>query len=129
MLVLLGFYSRKPGLTWEEFSDHWRNVHGPLLRDTPETARYLRRYVQHHIRPNPFFAGIAPLEFDGFSEVWFDDADARKEMQSLPIWSHVFVPDEYKFLDMSATRISVIDNPVVQIGDPVIIGGQAITFL
>ena len=58
MLVIMGFYHRKQGLTWEQFSDHWKNVHGPLLRDSPQTAKYIRRYVQHHIRPNTAFPGV-----------------------------------------------------------------------
>src|SRR4051794_22365407 len=76
MIILLGFYKRRPDLTWEQFSDHWRNVHGPLLRDTPEASRYIKRYVQHHIRPrSPSLAGVGSLDFDGFSEAWFESAE------------------------------------------------------
>ena len=24
---------RKPGMTWDEFSDYWRNVHAPLVAE------------------------------------------------------------------------------------------------
>ena len=31
MLTVLGFYKRKEGMSREEFSHHWRYVHGPLI--------------------------------------------------------------------------------------------------
>jgi uncharacterized protein (TIGR02118 family) len=109
MIILLGFYKRRPDLSWEQFSDHWRNVHGPLMRDTPESARYIRRYVQHHIRPNTLSPNIAHLEFDGFSEAWFDSVEAREEMHRQSIFAEIMYPDEAKFLDMTATRYSMLD--------------------
>lgn len=128
MIVLLGFYKRLPGMSWEEFSDHWRNVHGPLLRDTPETAKYLRRYVQHHLRPNPAYPDAA-LPYDGFSEAWFDSMESRAEMHSQPIYQALMPADERKFLDMSATRMHMMDLPVVQIGAPNTVDGEVIRFL
>jgi uncharacterized protein (TIGR02118 family) len=116
MLITMGFYHRKQGLTWQEFSDHWRNVHGPLLRDSPVCARYIRRYVQHHIRPNDAFEGVMPLEFDGFSEVWYDSVAARKEMLDDPVLGRIMLADEEMFIDMTRTRVSMFDNPVVQVG-------------
>lgn len=128
MIVLLGFYKRRPDLSWDEFSHHWRNIHGPLLRDTPETARYIRRYVQHHLRPNPAYPEAA-LPYDGFSEVWFDSMESRAEMHGQPRYQELMPADEAKFLDLTATRMHMIDQPVVQIGDPFMVGGQTIQFL
>lgn len=128
MIVLLGFYKRRPDLTWEAFSDHWRNIHGALLRDTPETARHLRRYVQHHLRPNPAYPEAA-LPFDGFSEVWFDSMEARAAMHADPVYQRLMPDDEQKFLDLTATRFHMIDRPVVQIGDALTVGGEVIRFL
>ncbi|WP_340314923.1 EthD domain-containing protein [Rhizorhabdus argentea] len=116
MIILLGFYKRRPDLTWEQFSDHWRNVHGPLLRDTPQASRYIKRYVQHHLRPrNPPIPGAQSLEFDGFSEAWFESAEAREEMHRQTIFKDVMHPDELKFLDPAATRVSMVDVQYVQI--------------
>jgi hypothetical protein len=42
--ILLGFYKRKPGTTHEQFENHWRNVHGPMIRDLPGIEKYLLRY-------------------------------------------------------------------------------------
>ncbi len=127
MIITLSFYKRLPGLTGEQFSDHWRNVHGPLLRDTPDSRRYLRRYIQHHIRPNTAF-DADPLPFDGFSEVWYDNIEQRKELFSLPVFKEVFIPDEEKFIDRSRTTVSMIDRQATIIGEHLAIGGETIRF-
>lgn len=127
MIVLLAFYKRRPDLTWEQFSHHWRNVHGPLLRDTPVTARCIRRYVQHHIRPNPAHANAA-LPYDGFSEVWYDSLEDRAAMHADPEYQRLMPPDEREFLDLSATRLHMIDRPVVQIGQPLVVDDQVQRF-
>ncbi|MFC0452176.1 EthD domain-containing protein [Rhodococcus jostii] len=127
MIVVLGFYKRHPDLSWEEFSDHWRNVHGALLRDTPEPRKAIRRYVQHHLRPNPGFPGES-LPFDGFSESWYDSVESRQELWALPLWRDLVIPDEQTFLDTAATRVSVLDSQYTVIGDPITIGGEVVSF-
>ena len=49
MLITLGFYKRKPGLSVEEFRHIWSVEYGPLYRTRPEITKYLRRYVQHRL--------------------------------------------------------------------------------
>ncbi|MFC4670851.1 EthD domain-containing protein [Seohaeicola nanhaiensis] len=116
MLILLGFYKRKPGLTLDEFHRHWGEIHGPLVAKTPNIERFLKRYVQHHIRPSSGFSGVGTLDYDGFSEAWFVSEAARKEMHAQPYQTEVMIPDEHEFLDMSATRLLMFDKQVVQIG-------------
>jgi uncharacterized protein (TIGR02118 family) len=115
MHVVLGFYRRKAGLTLEEFSDYWRDKHGPLLR-APEISRYLRRYVQHHVRPNDSGDKVQALPFDGFSEVWYDNKEDRIKLLAEPYFREMIVPDEAVFLDTTLTRTSAYDTQVVQIG-------------
>lgn len=117
MLIVLGFYKRKPGLTYEQFSSHWRDVHGPLVRNTPDIAKYIRRYVQHHLAPNTIFPGLSPLPYDGFSEVWFDSVEDHMKMRAEPIHREVMIPDEHLFLDMEMTKVTMLDNQVYQIAD------------
>jgi uncharacterized protein (TIGR02118 family) len=61
--------ARKPGMSFAEFDDYWRDVHGPLAAQVPG----LVSYTQHHIVPpegatepdNGFgIDGIAILEFE-----------------------------------------------------------------
>lgn len=124
MLVVLGFYNRHPSLSWQQFSDHWRNVHGPLIASTAAARKYMKRYVQHHIRPEQDFGDKLALGFDGFSETWYEDADARKSMRADPVWQELIVADDHRFLDMTRTRTMMYDTPVVQIS-----GGQALGFI
>jgi len=116
MLVTLGFYKRKPGLTRDQFSRHWREVHGPLIANNPMLSKYIMRYVQHHCVPSTGLAGVGELDYDGFSESWFRSLESRKEMYALPHFQSEIVGDEKKFIDMAATRVVMFDNQVVQIG-------------
>src|SRR5690606_5550966 len=99
MLVTLGFYKRKPGLSTEEFRRLWSEEYGPLYSKNEEITRYLRRYVQHRLSPQtdwptPF------VGYDGFSESWFDSADDRKAMQATKYYQEVLKPMAEKFLDL-----------------------------
>ena len=37
--------SRKPGMSFEEFRTHWRDVHMPLAAQVPGIVKYVRRLV------------------------------------------------------------------------------------
>ncbi|MFD2580327.1 EthD domain-containing protein [Novosphingobium colocasiae] len=72
MLIVLGFYRRRPDLSIEQFRTHWRDVHGPLIKRITDAHGLLLRYVQHHLTPDetyPFQEGVtagAAGGFDGF---------------------------------------------------------------
>lgn len=117
MLISLGFYKRKPGLSHEQFSTHWREVHGPLIRNHPDVSKFIKRYVQHHIAPGHGFPGTQPLDFDGFSESWFESVEARQQMHAHPFFRETVVADEHNFIDMAQTRVLMFDTQVVQIGE------------
>lgn len=117
MLVVLGFYNRKPGMTHEEFSAYWRTVHGPMLAENSEIRRYMKRYIQHHLRPNES-PTVEALGFDGFSESWYENAEDRAKLLALPVFQNDIVPDEMEFIDLSTKRTSMFDSQVVQIGRP-----------
>jgi hypothetical protein len=116
MFITLGFYKRRPDISREDFSCHWREIHGPLLRNTPSISRYLRRYVQHHLTPGVGFNNVMPLDCDGFSEAWFDTMQDRQAMHAEKEFQERVIPDEATFIDMSATRFLMFDNQVTQIG-------------
>lgn len=73
---------RKPGLSVENYQQHWRDVHGPLGASIPQ----VRRYVQNHARLSAYQGGRQP-GCDGYAMVWFDSmADMRASPET----------DEYK---------------------------------
>jgi uncharacterized protein (TIGR02118 family) len=41
-VALLG---RKPGMTFAQFDDYWRNVHAPLAAQVPGVTSYIQRHV------------------------------------------------------------------------------------
>ena len=116
MLITLGFAKRKPGTTHEEFCTHWREIHGPLVANHPEAKRYLKRYVQHHLSPSIGFGQPEALEFDGFSEAWYESADARKAFHAHPYFQNQVIADENLFIDVNGLRVLMFDSQVVQVG-------------
>lgn len=117
MLIVLGFYRRKAGLTQEQFWRHWRDVHGPLIRSIAVEHPYLVRYVQHHLSSDadyPVFPGMSfdgsTAAYDGFSEGWFVDRQARDSFFALPVFQGAVQEDERCFIDVEATRWVVTDS-------------------
>lgn len=118
-IIILGFYKRKPGLTHEEFSRHWSQIHGPLIRSLPDIDKYLIRYVQHHLVPKDTGSSDTPspengdLEiYDGFSEAWWVDEKAQEQLYVTDMFKEV-QKDEEEFLDMNATRWITRDSQKV----------------
>lgn len=71
---------RLPGLSRVEFLNHWRRVHGPLVRSLATDLRIVS-YRQLHGLPAP--AGEEG-RYDGFAIVGFRDADDFAEMIASP---------------------------------------------
>ena len=67
MIKVIELIKRKEGMTLEEFSRYWEEIHGPLVaRVIPN----LRKYVQNHAVKLPG-GGEPPI--DGIAELWYDD--------------------------------------------------------
>jgi uncharacterized protein (TIGR02118 family) len=80
MVKLIVIAARMPGLSLEEFSQHWYEVHGPLAAKLPG----LRRYVQNHVIPETYaFRGTT---HDGWSELYFDDLASLRRAYASPEW-------------------------------------------
>ncbi|MGQ0699401.1 MAG: EthD domain-containing protein [Panacagrimonas sp.] len=117
MLITLGFYKRKPGLSIEDFRRIWCEEYGRLYGQRPEITQYLRRYVQHRLSPQTDWPGTF-IGFDGFSEAWFENADARNAMQATPYYQAVLKPMVETFLDMENSKWVAYDDQVYQVGGP-----------
>jgi uncharacterized protein (TIGR02118 family) len=68
MVKYVGFLTRKPGLSVEQFQRHWREVHAPLVVAELTT---MVRYVQSHALPETYGTAEAPA-FDGTPQAWFE---------------------------------------------------------
>jgi uncharacterized protein (TIGR02118 family) len=83
MVKLMLLVSRLPGLTIEQFVEHWRDVHGTLVLELPG----LRRYVQNH--PVLEAYGVRGMSHDGWAELWFDDLPSLQAAIASPQWAEV----------------------------------------
>ena len=103
MIKLVYCITRRPGMTREEFSRYWREVHGPIGRRIPG----LRRLVQSHPVPHP--PEFSQPDFDGMAELWFDDLAALEAARRSPEW-RASTADETNFVDNTRTAIFVTEE-------------------
>ena len=115
MLITLGFYKKKAGLSTEEFRRIWSTEYGPLYKGHPEITPYLRRYVQHRLSPQTDFP-TQFIGFDAFSESWFDKAEDRAAMHATKFYREVLKPMAERFLDMENSKFAAYDDQVYQVG-------------
>jgi uncharacterized protein (TIGR02118 family) len=66
--------TRRPDLSPEQFQEHWRDVHGPLVWKLPGVRRYVQSVPVHIPGHNP--------PYDGMAEVWYEDLDALRNAAS-----------------------------------------------
>jgi uncharacterized protein (TIGR02118 family) len=107
-MALHCFVKRRDGLSHEEFLDYWRNHHGPLIRDTPELARWTKRYVQHaaHPKDSSGYDGVAVQEFASWDDfIAMITGPAGELMRN----------DEANFLSQKDIAVVFTTDPVVMI--------------
>lgn len=107
MVKLVYCITRRRGMTLEEFSRYWREVHGPIGRRIPG----LRRLVQSHRVLDP--AEMAFPGFDGVAELWFDDLSALEVARRSPEWQ-ASSADEANFIDRSRTALFVTEEQEIR---------------
>jgi uncharacterized protein (TIGR02118 family) len=92
---LLCFVRRKPDMSRQAYSDHWRDNHGPLaLRRQPGFWRYVQNHVVERLtEETPDFDGIGELHFrtaNSVVEQMFDSPEGQQEIMedTLRFMSH-----------------------------------------
>ncbi len=107
---LFAFVKRRSDLSREQFLDHWRRVHGPLIRDNPGLAERIVRYEQHAALPGDRsgWDGVAVQEFASWDDFVAMLADPAAEAMRA---------DEAEFLDPASIAVVFTHDRVVVI-DP-----------
>ena len=78
--------ARRPGLSLQDLSDHWRDVDGPNVARLPG----LRRLVQVHALPEAFrLTGLLSPTHDGCGELWFDDYPSLRRAMASEQWQEL----------------------------------------
>ncbi|HEX9698871.1 MAG TPA: EthD family reductase [Acidobacteriota bacterium] len=91
MLKMVFLVHRRHGMDIDSFREYWRETHAPIAANLPE----LRRYVQNHAVSGE---GDGLPAFDGFAEMWWDDADAMQRSLASPE-GQAALNDTANFLD------------------------------
>lgn len=115
MVRLIVFLKRRPGTSVEEFREHWRDRHGPLVRATSDMARHLVSYEQYLPEESwlPIGAG-----FDGVTVMTFEEVADLEAFVQEHAYGEVIAPDERRFLDMDGLVGVIVGEPEVVIGGP-----------
>lgn len=104
---------RLTGLSHAQFVAHHRDVHAKLFMSIPVVQATVRRYIQQHALPIEL-PGMPPCQYDGITELWFDDVDALGKCFSDPDYLACVRPDEASFLDLHACQFIIsLENPVL----------------
>jgi EthD domain len=105
---------RKPGLTPQEFHDHWRDVHGPLVASL-KCGSHALRYEQHP-RPMSDYDQEDDGGFDGVTVQWFESMDSYNAHTSESDFA-VMWKDVESFLDTDRLHFILTEHPRLVIGD------------
>jgi len=108
-MVLL---KRKPGMSMQDFIDHYETRHAPL---GVKYQTRMKRYIRHFLHPAPYPLDGVKLEpeYDVLTELWFDDRRSYDEGMALMTAeeaNRVLSEDEQRFLDLSKSRLAFIEE-------------------
>ena len=109
MIKSITLAKRKPGITYEEYTQYWKEKHGPLAA---KIIPGMRRYVQNHLIKLPGFE----YEVDGIVEMWFDDIQAYQEYLA---WrqsdeAKVLLDDVSKFADVTSRVTFIVEEHIMK---------------
>ena len=101
---------RKPGMTPEDFSRYWKDVHAPLAARLIPAS--MKKYVQNHFIRLPGHEN----EGDGIVEMWWDDLEAHEKYTA---WirteaARELREDAGKFCDMSRSKLWLVEEHIIK---------------
>lgn len=88
MIQRLSCLQRREGVSTEQFSRHWKDIHGPLAARVPGLLRYQQNHVIDTSQMVRHSRGSA--EVDGFAQLWFEDEAAMKAASATPEYQAAF---------------------------------------
>lgn len=120
MIKLTYCLRRKAGMTWEEFSRYWRDVHAPMVAARAEVLG-IRRYVQVRTLQDPALHARfqarndgSPEPFDGIAELWYDDDRfSQPQSEEARRAGRELLEDEKNFIDLPNSPIWLGSETVV----------------
>lgn len=113
MVRLTCLLRRKPGMTPEEFHEHWRSVHGPLIPAT-RSGSHVVRYEQHP-RPLDDYADHDDPGYDGVTVQWFESMEEYRAHMAEDDFALIW-EDISRFLDTDRLEFVLTEHPRLLIG-------------
>jgi len=114
VVTLVVCVRRKAGLSREEFSRYYRDIHAPLILSASGFCRHLIDYVQHHAfgSDNPI-SGLfgASGDYDAVAGLTFASVDAMRTAFEEPDYLNIVRLDEPNFVDLE-NCLSFVTKPV-----------------
>jgi uncharacterized protein (TIGR02118 family) len=83
VIVRMGLIEKRHELDHAEFRRRWREGHGPLAAKLPGLRRYHQNHVVDRAQRGISYAR-GSHDFDGFSELWFDDVPSMSAAFATP---------------------------------------------
>ncbi len=100
----VGLLVKRSDLTFEEFLNHWKNVHSEIAKKTPGLLAYTINPIDRREYPD------SPI--DGFSELWFESIESAKNAFAGEAGKEAF-DDVPNFCDRVAATY-IVEVPVVE---------------
>lgn len=110
---VFGLLARPEELSKQQFQDHYRHPHGTMGL----SISTLRDYVQCHQFESALL-GPEQNRFQIVAELWFDNSQDIETLRSEPMMNAFHNADEWKFVDMHASRSFIGEETVLQSGAP-----------
>ncbi|MGV6871917.1 EthD domain-containing protein [Pseudochelatococcus sp. B33] len=95
---ILSLPRRRAGLSPDDFSRHYFEVHGALVARNEAFTTHCNRYVQHHVLPGTVRVTGGFVPYDGISEFWFDSVDKARAAWEAPSYMAELRADEKNFV-------------------------------
>lgn len=111
MLKVLTWFSRKPGMSVEDFRRYWREEHPKAVLELPG----LRAYNQNPTNDAGYAKG-QPF-CDGVAETWWDDVDALRAHRGTAAID-ALMADEAEFIDPDRRAQLLTTEVVITDGQP-----------
>ena len=112
MLKVLTWFSRKPGMSLDDFRVYWREEHPKAVLRLPG----LRAYNQNPTNDSGYATGDPFC--DGVAETWWDDIDALRAHRGTEEIEALMV-DEAQFIDPDRRQQLLVTEAVINDGQPV----------
>lgn len=114
-LKKIAFLVRRPDLSHEQFTRHWREQHGPLVARSPGYERYRLGYAQNHVLGTTAIGQAFP--WSGMAEFWLPGATPNEDdFSSTAIYRDRIAVDERLFIDMGSTVSTAASETRIVVG-------------